>query len=102
MIAFALDAIFSFSNLPIRIGTYIGISLIMSTVPLIVYIVYLKVVLHTSPPGMPTILSAILFIGGIQIFMLGLLGEYIGKIYDEVKKRPLYIVDEVLNLESMN
>jgi len=97
MIRFALDAILSFSNLPIKIGIHLGFFMVLCTLPLIIYVLYLKLGRGSPAPGLTTLLVVIFFIGGIQIFMLGLVGEYIGKIFEEVKGRPLYVIDEIVN-----
>jgi dolichol-phosphate mannosyltransferase len=95
MIKFALDAIFSFSNTPLRFATYSGIMMVLAGFSLGGYMLYLKLVLNTPPPGITLLLLVILMLGGFQVVMLGLIGEYIGRIFEEVKGRPLYILDNI-------
>ncbi len=89
---FALSGITSFSTFPIRVGTYLG--LIVSFCAFIFAVVVILKTLTTGVdvPGYASTMVVILFLGGIQLFFLGLLGEYVGRIYKEVKNRPIYLV----------
>lgn len=93
---FALNGITSFSSFPIRLGVYVG--LLVSFVAFIygVYIMIKTALFGIQVPGYASLMVVLLFLGGIQIFFLGLLGEYIGRMYKEVKNRPIYIVDRAL------
>jgi dolichol-phosphate mannosyltransferase len=94
MLALALNAITGFSYVPLQIATYMGfISAAVSILAIIVVIV-MRLSGSQAFYGQATTLSAVLFLGGVQLISLGILGEYIGRIYDEVKGRPLYIVSE--------
>jgi dolichol-phosphate mannosyltransferase len=96
MLRFSLDAIASFSHLPLQIATYVG--LISAGVAFIAIPVVAALRLaHSYLPGFGTLTIAILLLGGIQLIALGVIGEYVGRIYDEVKHRPLYIVREERN-----
>lgn len=92
--SYALDGILSFNTKPLRICFYIGsLSLLVS----FIYIIYMfiSIMIHgIHVPGYFTIISSILFLGGVQLFSIGIIGEYIGRIYNETKKRPHYIVGE--------
>jgi polyisoprenyl-phosphate glycosyltransferase len=96
MLRFSLDAIASFSHVPLQLATYAGLmsaGLAFVAIPVVI-------VLHFSGsylPGFGSITIAILLLGGIQLIALGVIGEYVGRIYDEVKHRPLYIVREERN-----
>lgn len=92
---FALNGITSFSSLPIRMGVYLG--LIVSALAFLygAIVVFKTLITGVDVPGYASLLVAVLFLGGIQLFFLGLLGEYIGRIYKEVKARPIYVVEEV-------
>jgi dolichol-phosphate mannosyltransferase len=94
MVKFASDAITSFSYVPLQLATTLGF--IVSAVALMIMpvIVALRVLGSTFFGGQASTLLAVLFIGGVQLIFLGVMGEYLGRIYDEVKKRPLYIVAE--------
>jgi polyisoprenyl-phosphate glycosyltransferase len=96
MLRFSLDAIASFSHLPLQIATYVG--LISAGVAFIAIPVVAGLRLaHSYLPGFGSLTIAILLLGGIQLIALGVIGEYVGRIYDEVKHRPLYIVREERN-----
>lgn len=93
---FALDGITSFSTAPIRLGVYAGLG-----VSAIAFLYGLAIMLKTlftgvDVPGYASLMVVVLFMGGIQLFFLGLLGEYVGRMYKEVKARPIYIVAEKL------
>jgi glycosyltransferase involved in cell wall biosynthesis len=85
--------IFSFSAFPVRVSTFIGISIIVFNVFFIVLTIILKIVRPELSPGYPTIIIAILFLFSWLFIVLGVIGEYIYRIYEEVKERPLYVVD---------
>ncbi|MDE2482134.1 MAG: glycosyltransferase family 2 protein [bacterium] len=98
MIRFAIDGITSFSDVPLRFASYLGF------VSSVIAFVYAMVVVgfkifSLNPPGYTrgwaSTIVAVLFLGGVQLISLGILGEYIGRIYDEVKGRPLYLISEV-------
>jgi len=95
MMTLALDAITSFSIVPLRIATIIGLFMSLFSG---IYGIYALVVFLTDRSnviiGWPSVIISVLFIGGLQLLILGIVGEYIGKIFLETKKRPLYIVNE--------
>ena len=96
MLRFSLDAIASFSHLPLQLATYAG--LLSAGIAFVAIPIVLGLRLTDSYlPGFGTITILILLIGGIQLIALGVIGEYVGRIYDEVKHRPLYIVREERN-----
>ena len=91
MVRFALDGVASFSHVPLQLATVIGLAfaaLALFLVPLTVVARYTGI----YERGVPSLLFAVLLIGGIQLVTLGVIGEYVGRIYDEVKRRPLYVV----------
>lgn len=96
MFRLALNAIFSFSTIPLKVATWLGIIVSLFSLLGILYVVALRVFTDSLVPGWTALFTAILFIGGIQLFTLGIIGEYIGRIYGEVKKRPLYIIQDKL------
>lgn len=90
---FALEGITSFSTAPLRAATYLGLATAAFAFVFAIWIV-LKAALYGDPvAGWPTMMAVILFLGGIQLIALGLMGEYLGRLYDESKQRPLYLVD---------
>ncbi len=89
---FALSGITSFSTMPIRLGIYLGLLISLASFVYVIFIVTKTLLFGVDVPGYASIMVSVLFLGGVQLFFLGLLGEYIGRIYKEVKNRPLYIV----------
>jgi polyisoprenyl-phosphate glycosyltransferase len=96
MLRFSLDAIASFSHLPLQLATYVGIVSAGVAFIAIPVVIGLRLV-DSYLPGFGSLTIAILLLGGIQLIALGVIGEYVGRIYDEVKHRPLYIVREERN-----
>jgi polyisoprenyl-phosphate glycosyltransferase len=94
MIKFALDGITSFSDVPLKVATWLGY-LTSSLALLYAGMVFIQKVLGYTVQGWATIMVAMLFLGGVQLISLGIIGEYIGRIFNEVKQRPLYVVDEI-------
>ncbi len=99
MLRFALDAITSFSYLPLQLATYSGFIIAGLSVLAILIAIILRLT-GNAIAGQATTLVSVLFLGGIQLIFLGIIGEYLGRIYDEVKRRPLYIVAERHGLEA--
>lgn len=97
---FAISGFASFSTMPIRAGIYVG--LIISALSFLygLFIITKTLFLGVDVPGYASTMVVVLFLGGVQMFFLGLLGEYIGRIYKEVKNRPLYIVAEEIGFLS--
>ncbi|PZX30667.1 prophage-derived bactoprenol glucosyl transferase [Cupriavidus phytorum] len=89
---FALEGITSFSTMPLRSWTYIGVAIALGAFGYGAFIVARTLVLGIDVPGYASLLSALLFLGGIQLIGLGVVGEYVGRIYDEAKGRPIYLV----------
>lgn len=92
MLKFASDAITSFSYFPLQLATYLGFISAGISIIVIPVVVVLRIVGIHAFAGQASTLIAVLFLGGVQLISLGILGEYIGRIYDEAKGRPLYIV----------
>ncbi|MCL4397665.1 glycosyltransferase family 2 protein [Patescibacteria group bacterium] len=96
----AFDAIFSFSYVPLRLATYIGFAVSIFAFLVIVDVLYAKLVAGTAVLGWASPLVSTLFIGGIQLLILGVIGEYLGRIYDEVKQRPTYVISEKIGFND--
>ena len=96
MLHFALDGITAFSNVPLRWALYAGFSLGFGSLLLLLHVVYVKYVAQDAIPGWSTLAVSVLFLGGIQLVGIGIVGEYVGRVFEEVKQRPLYIVSEHL------
>jgi len=101
MMSFAADGVTSFSIVPLRIATYLGLITAVSGVPYALWAVWSRMFTDTLIPGWASLIVAILFLGGVQLICLGVLGEYIGCIYDEVKGRPLYIARDTLGFRPI-
>jgi dolichol-phosphate mannosyltransferase len=97
MLKLALNAITSFSYFPLQVATYLGFICAGISILAIPVVAMLRLSNRLALLGQATTLMAVLFLGGVQLITLGILGEYIGRIYDEVKGRPLYIVSEAPN-----
>jgi glycosyltransferase involved in cell wall biosynthesis len=93
MLRFALDGITSFSFLPLRLATWTGFVVSVVAFLYILVVIGLKIA-GINWPGYTSLMASILFLGGVQLIMIGILGEYIARIFDEVKRRPLYLVGE--------
>lgn len=94
MLKLALNAVTSFSYFPLQLATYVGFISAGISIVAIPIVIILRLTGSQAFFGQATTLLAVLFLGGVQLISLGILGEYIGRIYDEVKGRPLYIVSE--------
>jgi glycosyltransferase involved in cell wall biosynthesis len=100
MLKFAMDGITSFSYFPLQLATYIGFIAALLAVLGILITIILRLSGSHAFLGQATTLVSVLFLGGVQLICLGILGEYLGRIYDEVKGRPLYIVREALGFNE--
>ena len=96
---FALNGITSFSTMPIRMGVYLGL-IVAGTAFVYGVFVMIKTLVGVQVPGYASMMVIVLFMGGIQLFFLGLMGEYIGRIYKEVKGRPVYVIDKKLGFDQ--
>lgn len=97
---FALSGIASFSTMPIRMGIYLGLFISAASFLYGIFIISKTVLFGVDVAGYASMMVAVLFLGGIQLFFLGLMGEYIGRIYKEVKNRPLYVVERTIGFEQ--
>lgn len=96
MLRFAFDGITSFSTLPLKFASWIGY---LSAILAVIYLasVFVQKLLGYTVDGWATIMVAVLFLGSVQLICLGILGEYLGRVFNEVKPRPMYIVEDILN-----
>ncbi len=93
LLRYATDGVFSFSYLPLRLLTYTGIFIaVMGFAAAVFYAVRRLLNIETAPTGYTTLVTIVLFLGGVQLIGIGVLGEYLGRIYDEVKRRPLFLL----------
>lgn len=94
MITLALDAITSFSTAPIRIVTSLGFLLVLFCAGVLAWTVYVKLFTDTAVAGWTSLLAVVLLLGGMQFVALGVIGQYVARIFEEAKQRPLYLVSE--------
>lgn len=94
MLAFSLDGISSFSTAPLRLATWMGFAAASFSFLYIFYALYVKFITHDVVAGWTTVIIAVFFLGGIQLICLGIIGEYLGMLHEESKKRPLYIIEQ--------
>ena len=94
LVELAIDGITSFTTAPLRISTYAGLAVSVFTFLYLVYLVIRTVFFGTDLAGYPSMMAVILFLGGVQLLSLGVIGEYIGRIFNESKQRPLYLIEE--------
>jgi glycosyltransferase involved in cell wall biosynthesis len=98
MVAFATNAILSFSSKPLTMAIHLGFLAIFAGITGGAYMLYLKFFTSIPIPGLTAILLTIVFFSGVQILLVGVIGEYIARIFEEAKGRPLYIVTETINV----
>lgn len=97
----AVNGLVSFSKIPLRLSTYVGLFAAVVSMIMALLVLYWRVVYpHSVLTGLAAILMAIFFLGAVQLVSIGILGEYVGRIYEEVKGRPLYTLAEVAGFES--
>jgi glycosyltransferase involved in cell wall biosynthesis len=97
---FAFDGITSFSTLPLKLWTYVGVIVSALSLAFALYFVLRTVVSGIDVPGYASLIVAVTFLAGVQLISLGVIGEYIGRIFAEVKRRPLYIVGDQIGFEE--
>nr|WP_092068412.1 glycosyltransferase family 2 protein [Dendrosporobacter quercicolus]NSL47086.1 glycosyltransferase family 2 protein [Dendrosporobacter quercicolus DSM 1736]SDL75562.1 dolichol-phosphate mannosyltransferase [Dendrosporobacter quercicolus] len=101
MLHFALDGITAYSKLPLRFAFYIGLICGLLSLLVTLHVVYIRLFTGEAVPGWATISASILLLGGLQLAGLGIIGEYVGRIFEEVKQRPLYLVSTELKKQRI-
>lgn len=96
----AVEGITSFSFIPLQIATYLGFTASIIAILYAVYLIILTLCIGNDVPGYPSLMVAILFLGGVQLMTLGLIGEYIGRIYHQSKHRPLYVIKQTIGFNK--
>jgi glycosyltransferase involved in cell wall biosynthesis len=91
---FAFDGLTSFSTVPLRVWTYLGIVISILSIGTAIFFLIRTLLFGTDLPGFPSLIVSVMFFSGIQLMSLGIIGEYVGRIFAEVKRRPLYVVAE--------
>jgi polyisoprenyl-phosphate glycosyltransferase len=98
MLRFAIDGITSFSIVPLRFATYLGMLMSTASLGVVAWALIAKYVMRQTVQGWTAIVIIIAVFASVQLLMIGILGEYVGRIYEEVKRRPLYVVGDTVNL----
>ncbi|QZZ22099.1 glycosyltransferase family 2 protein [Leptothermofonsia sichuanensis E412] len=97
---FAIDGITSFSLVPLKVWSYVGLSLSILALIYASFLILRTLIYGVDLPGYASLMVTVLFLGGIQLITLGVIGEYLGRVYEEVKGRPLYLVRDVYGFDS--
>lgn len=100
LVNFAIDGITSFTTAPLRFSTFLGLTVSVLAFAYIVYLIFRTMFFGTDLAGYPSMMAVILFLGGVQLISLGIIGEYVGRIFNETKRRPLYFVEEYHKSEN--
>lgn len=95
---FALDGLASFTTLPLRVWSYVGLGVSALAFAYVLVFLVKTLIFGIDQPGFPTLVISVLFLGGVQLISLGVIGEYLGRVYEEVKGRPLYVVGRRIGL----
>ena len=99
-LALALDGVVSFSRLPLRLATWLGFFTGLLALVMVGLVIYWRFFTESTLNGFALLTAAVFFMGAVQLVTVGILGEYVGRIYEEIKNRPLYILKEVLGFEA--
>lgn len=92
LVGLALSGYIGFSSLPLRLAAWVGVWSATAGFLLTIWVIVSKLTVPHAPQGWASTIAVILFVGGVQMMMLGVIGEYLGRVYDEVRRRPLYVV----------
>jgi dolichol-phosphate mannosyltransferase len=95
MIRFSVDGVTAFSSVPLRLSSYMGVFAALACIPYAIWAIYSRLFTNNAAHGWASVIVAVLFLGGVQLIAIGILGEYLGRIYEEVKGRPLYVAREI-------
>ena len=101
MLEFAIDGLTSFSVVPLRICSMVGLLVSLLALFMLLWSIVVKII-GGAIPGWTSTVAPLYLLGGVQLLFLGIVGEYIGKIYSEVKNRPRYIIQETINFDEDN
>ncbi len=99
---FALDGITGFSSIPLKVWSYLGIFIALISIIYAIYLTLRTIIFGVDVPGYASLMVSILFLGSVQLIAIGVLGEYLSRIYEETKQRPLYLVREIYDLDHVN
>ena len=97
---YAIEGIIGFSTAPLRLATYLGGFTAMAAIIYLLVVILQKLIVGISVPGYATIIVLILLLGSMQLICIGIIGEYVGRTFEQSKNRPIYIAKEVLDYEE--
>ncbi|TGK18803.1 glycosyltransferase [Leptospira fluminis] len=100
MLKFALDGITSFSSAPLKLSSYLGFSAAFAGSLYSIYILYLKLFTNNTIQGWTSVMVVVLLLGGVQLLALGMIGEYLSRVNDQTKNRPLYVIEKIYSVET--
>lgn len=100
LIRLALDGLFAFSTIPIRAAMFLGACGVAAALLYALWAVLERLITHESPKGFTAIILIVTFLSGMNLFFMGVIGEYVGRVYDEVKARPMYVVERIVGTGS--
>jgi glycosyltransferase involved in cell wall biosynthesis len=100
LLQFALDGLISFSSLPLKVWSYVGALISIGAIAYGVYMLIRTLFFDTDVPGFPSLIVSIMFFSGIQLVSLGVIGEYLARMYEEVKARPLFVIAEEIGVDG--
>jgi dolichol-phosphate mannosyltransferase len=100
MVKFAIDGITGFSDVPLRFATWLGLLFSLASFLILIWVIFAKLLSDRTVLGWASLMVSVLLIGGVQLFTVGILGEYIARTFDEAKQRPLYIIRESWGVEK--
>jgi len=102
LLKLAFDGIFSFSIVPIRAAAIVGTFAMLVSILYVLFALYARIILRESPQGFTALIMAVVFLSGVLLFFVGIVGEYVGRIYEEIKSRPVYIVGRIIGRANRN
>src|SRR5204862_7554378 len=94
MLAFGWDAVVSFSSLPLRVASVLGMAFSFLGLLCLAYVIAVRLFTEQAVAGWTSVVAAVIVLGGVQLLCLGIIGQYLGRMFDEIKARPLYLVAE--------
>jgi glycosyltransferase involved in cell wall biosynthesis len=100
LLNYAIEGIIGFSTKPLRYSIYFGTVTAISAVLYLIWVIFEKLYFGIDVPGYATIIVLILLLGSMQLFCIGIIGEYVGRTFEQTKNRPIYLAKEILSYES--
>jgi glycosyltransferase involved in cell wall biosynthesis len=100
LLRFGIDGLASFTTIPLKVWSYIGLLISVLAFGYAILFLIKTLIYGTDVPGFPTLIISVMFFAGVQLLSLGILGEYLGRVYEEVKGRPLFLVDEGFGIDG--